>query len=112
MNGDRIRQAREILGLTQSELAQRAGIAQSAIAQIEAGIYRPSDSAVQSIAMQTGFDVSFLKQEKAPAEFPIGTILYRTQAKVNAKDKAKAHRVAQLMFEMVLMMRAKLKDIP
>jgi Zn-dependent peptidase ImmA (M78 family)/transcriptional regulator with XRE-family HTH domain len=112
MNGERIRQAREILGLTQTELSLRAGIAQSAIAQIEAGIYVPSDAAVQAIAMQTGFDVAFLKQAKPPAEFPIGSILYRTQAKVNPKDKARAHRIAQFMFDMVLTMRTKLKDIP
>jgi Zn-dependent peptidase ImmA (M78 family)/transcriptional regulator with XRE-family HTH domain len=112
MIGERIRQAREILGLTQVELAQGAGIAQSAIAQIEAGVYVPSDSALQAIAIQTGFDLAFLKQEKPPADFPVGSILYRTQAKVNAKDKARSHRIAQFMFEMVLVMRTKLKDIP
>ena len=112
MNGEQIRQARELLGFTQTELAQRAGMRQSAIAQIEAGIYRPSDGAAEAIAIQTGFDLSFFRQETPPADFPIGTILYRTQARVSARDKAMAHRMAQLMFDLVLMMRTKLKPIP
>ena len=112
MFGDRIRQARELSALTQAELAANSGIAQSAITQIESDVYVPSDSVLQAIALQTGFDIGFLKQDKPPAEFPIGTFLYRTQAKVKPKEKARAHRMAQLMFEIVLAMRAQLKDIP
>ncbi len=112
MHGERIRQARELAALTQIDLARRSGIAQSAIAQIEAGVYVPSDSVLEALALQTGFDVGFLKQGKPPAEFPIGSCLYRAQAKVASKDKARAHRIAQLMFEVVLAMRHKLRDVP
>ena len=112
MHGERIRQARELSALTQLELARRSGVAQSAIAQIEAGVYVPSDSVLQAIALQTGFDIGFLRQEKPPAEFPIGSCLYRAQAKVSPKDKARAHRIAQLIFEVVLAMRSKLRDVP
>ncbi len=112
MHGERIRQARELAALTQTDLARRSGVAQSAIAQIESGVYVPSDSVLQAIALQTGFDIGFLKQTKPPAEFPIGSCLYRAQAKVTPKDKARAHRIAQLMFEVVLAMRSKLKDVP
>jgi Zn-dependent peptidase ImmA (M78 family)/transcriptional regulator with XRE-family HTH domain len=112
MHGERIRQARELAALTQSDLAHRSGVAQSAIAQIEAGVYVPSEPVLEAIALQTGFDVGFLKQEKPPAEFPIGSCLYRAQAKVGPKDKAKAHRIAQLIFEVVLAMRQKLRDVP
>lgn len=112
MFGDRIRQARELAFLTQSELAHKCNIAQSAIAQIESGVYVPSDSVLHSIAYHTGFGVDFLKQGKPPAEFPIGSFLYRAQAKVKSKEKARAHRLAQLMFEIALAMRSKLKEIP
>jgi len=112
MHGDRIRQARELSALTQVELENRSGIKQPAIAQIEAGVYVPSDSVLEAIALRTGFDIGFLKQEKPPAEFPIGSFLYRTQARVTAKEKAQAHRTAQLMFEIALVMRARLQDIP
>jgi transcriptional regulator with XRE-family HTH domain len=75
--GERIRQARELAALTQTELAERSGISQSAIAQIESNVYVPSDSVLQAIALLTGFDIGFLKQDKPPAEFPIGSLLYR-----------------------------------
>jgi Zn-dependent peptidase ImmA (M78 family)/transcriptional regulator with XRE-family HTH domain len=112
VHGDRIRQARELSALTQTELAQRSGVRQSAIAQIEAGVYVPSDTVLEAIALRTGFDIGFLKQDQPPAEFPIGSVLYRAQAKVSTKERAQAHRMAQLMFEIDLLMRSKLRDIP
>ncbi len=39
---DDVRRIREIVGLTQIELAEKAGISQSTIAKIEAGSYMPS----------------------------------------------------------------------
>ena len=112
MKGERIRQARELCGLTQSELADRAGVAQSAIAQIESDVYDPSDAALHAIAISTGFDVSFLRLEEPPPNFPFASTLYRSLLKVSSKEKARAHRVAQLMFELALKLRKRLKDIP
>jgi Zn-dependent peptidase ImmA (M78 family)/DNA-binding XRE family transcriptional regulator len=112
MNGDRIRQARELAAFTQTELAARIDVPQAALAQIEAGVYSPSDSTVRAIAMQTGFDVSFLRNAESPLEFPIGSILYRAQARVSAKDKTRAHRFAQLMFELTALFRSRLRVIP
>jgi transcriptional regulator with XRE-family HTH domain len=112
MNGERLRQARELCGLTQVELSERAGIAQSAIAQIESGQYAPSDSVAQALALHVGFDLPFLYREDAPADFPIGSILYRARTKVTPKDKSKAHRMAQLSFEIALGLMSKLRPIP
>jgi len=110
MKGERIRQAREISGLTQTKLAELIGITQAALAQIEAGAYTPSNDTVTQIALQTGFDASFLSKEEPPVEFP--SVLYRAQAKVSPKDKARAHRLAQLFFEIVLQLKRRLKEIP
>lgn len=112
MNPDRIRQARELAGLKQADLAKRIGIAQSAIAQIESGQFTPSVSIQQAIALHTGFDLSFLRRPDPPAEFPVGSILYRSKAKVAASDKARAHRFAQLLFEFVCLLKTKLRPIP
>ena len=112
MHGERIRQARELSALTQIELSRRSGVTQSAIAQIEANVYVPSDPVLEAIALQTGFDIGFLKQDRPPAEFPIGSFLYRSQAKVSTREKAQAHRTAQLMFEIAVLMRSQLKEIP
>jgi Zn-dependent peptidase ImmA (M78 family)/DNA-binding XRE family transcriptional regulator len=111
MNGDRLRQARELCDLTQAELAERAEIAQSAITQIESGQYAPSDAVARSIALHVGFDLSFLNREDGPADFPIGSILYRSKAKVIPKDKSRAHRTAQLLFEITLGLMSKLRPI-
>src|SRR5580700_8907765 len=112
MHGERIKQARELSALTQVELAYRSGVPQSAVAQIESNTYVPSDSVLQAIALQTGFDIGFLKQERPPAEFPIGSCLYRARAKVPPKEKARAQRIAQLLFELASTMRTKLREIP
>lgn len=109
---ERIRQARDLCGLTQVELAEKINIAQSAIAQIEAGLYAPSDNVLDAIATETGFDLTFLRQEEAPANFPASSLLYRSQSRVTARQKAMAHRMAQLMFEFALRMREQLRDIP
>lgn len=41
INGDRIKQAREIRGWTQKQLAERIGIKQTTISQIESGVLQP-----------------------------------------------------------------------
>jgi transcriptional regulator with XRE-family HTH domain len=49
--------AREQAGLTQGELARRAGTSQSAIARLERGQVSPSLATVQRLANAAGFDV-------------------------------------------------------
>jgi transcriptional regulator with XRE-family HTH domain len=62
INGERIKQARELRGLTQKELARRVNITQSIIAQIENGIRPPSENILECIILTTGFPLSFFKQ--------------------------------------------------
>ena len=112
MNGERLRQARELSGLTQQDLASLAEVAQSAIAQIEAGYFLPSPKLAQSLSLHTGFDLSFLQKPELPAEFPVGTLLYRSKVKVSSKDKAKAHRLAQLVFEITTTLASRFRPIP
>ncbi len=47
-----------------------------------------------------------------PVEFPEGTLLYRSKAKVSPRDKTKARRLAQLLFEMVGTLRGRFRPIP
>lgn len=112
MNGERLRQARELSGLTQQELADRTELAQSAIAQMEAGLFRPSEAAAKLLSVHTGFDLIFLNNPEPPREFPVGSLLYRGKAKVSPRDKAKAHRLAQSVFEIVVSLKTKFRPIP
>src|SRR5438876_844308 len=103
MIGHRIRLAREVCGITQEELAEMIGTTQTGVASIEAGVYRPSAQYLETIARKTGFQVGFFDKGETP-EFPFGTLLYRAQASVKQSAKTKAHAVAQIAFELALMM--------
>lgn len=52
-----IREARRRAGLTQSELARRAGVPQSTVGRIEAGIRVPSTALVEQLVRAAGFEV-------------------------------------------------------
>ena len=112
MNGERLRQARELRGLTQQELADLAGVAQSAITQIEAGMFQPTDVVADLFSIHTGFDLKFLNDPNSPEEFPAGSLLYRGKAKVPPKDRARARRLAQLIFEIAISLKTRFRPIP
>jgi Zn-dependent peptidase ImmA (M78 family)/transcriptional regulator with XRE-family HTH domain len=103
INGDRVRQAREIRGLTQAELAERVGVSQPAIAQIERAIdqqlFEPSSEIMEAIALQTGFPLQFFRQESGP-ELPLGSLLYRTRTSLlSSQDKRRFNQLTRLVYE-------------
>lgn len=103
VNGDRVRQAREIRGLTQAELAERIGVTQPTIAQIErAGsqqLFEPSSEIMEAIALQTSFPLAFFRQESGP-ELPLGSLLYRTRSSLlTSQDKRRLHQLTRLIYE-------------
>ncbi len=59
--GQRIRAARDEVGLTQLQLAQRMDVSQPVIAALEAGRGNPTIGQLAAIAdaLQVGFDVEF-----------------------------------------------------
>ena len=59
--GDRIRQARELLGWTQDELARKIDVSQPVIAQLEAGLYSGHEL-TSAIAFKTGFPPAFFSR--------------------------------------------------
>jgi Zn-dependent peptidase ImmA (M78 family)/DNA-binding XRE family transcriptional regulator len=110
INGERVRQARELRGLTQVELARRVGVEQPTIARVEAGIQKPSDSLIQAISMQTGFPVAFFGQGTGP-EFPLGSLLFRAHASTTLREKTEAYRYAQVLFEISEALASKMKPM-
>lgn len=111
INGDRIKQARELCGLTQAELAERISINRGALTHYEAGRYEPPDGVLDAIVQVTGFPLVFFQQE-VTLEFPQGSLLFRARASVTSKDKLKAHRYGQTLYEMIDTMAKRFKDIP
>jgi transcriptional regulator with XRE-family HTH domain len=90
-SGRRIRQARELRRLTQTELARKIGVGQSAIAHVESGFQNPSRSLVTKIAMHTHFPVSFFATDPL-TEFPVQSLLFRAKASMTKRDAAEASR--------------------
>lgn len=96
--GERIRQARELCGLTQGELAKLVGVNQSAIAHIESGRNIPSQEILDSIAAQTEFLPSFFEKDSIQS-FPFGSLVFRSRASLSAREEAQAYQYAKTIFE-------------
>src|SRR5947209_4625722 len=111
MIGNRLRLMRDLLDITQAELAEMLETTQSAIASMESGIYKPSEQYLQKIARQTGFTVDFFNKGEMP-EFPFGSILYRAQATVKQTPKTRAHALAHVSFEFADTLANRLRKIP
>lgn len=111
INGERIRQAREYRGLTQVELAELIGLDQSAVAHLESGRFQVSRSALETIALRTGFPIAFFSQETAP-DFPLGTLQYRSHAALTRAEKRLSYRHAELGHEIAYWLLARMKPVP
>ena len=109
-SGDRIRQAREIRGIKQSELAVAAGVDQSYLSYLEAGLREPSEGTIERIALATKFPSSFFKRDMAP-EFPLGSLLFRRRESLVAMDRDRLRQVARLGYEIFEAMAGQFKSI-
>src|SRR5262249_41042074 len=108
LNGDRVRQARELSGLTQSQLAEALRTDQPAIARIESGFLQPDESRIVALANETGFPRSFFFQPDGPL-LPLGSLRYRAHASLLSKERTRAYRLAQLVFEIVARLLPRVK---
>jgi len=108
VNGERVRQARELRKLTQTELATRCLVEQAAIARIESGDLKPSDALVQAISEHMGFPVEFFHQPTGP-DFPLGSLLFRAHLSTTLRERAEAYRYAQITYEIADTLAARMK---
>ncbi len=65
-----LRTLRTAKGLSQQELAEKAGITQAAISRIEAGLHDPRYSTVVRLAAVLGVDPAQLAEDPADANWP------------------------------------------
>ncbi|MBV9707136.1 MAG: helix-turn-helix transcriptional regulator, partial [Chloroflexi bacterium] len=108
INGLRLKMVRELLGLTQSELALKLSVAQPTVAYIEGGYLQPSEELLSSICKCTGFPHSFFEQIEI-TQFPYGSLLYRSRTAIDASEKTRASRYGQFMFEVAEKLSEKLR---
>ena len=64
--GNAIAEARSKAGLTQAELAQRAGLEESVLSALEQGQYRPTSDELSRLAEAVGVDELDLLRRPAP----------------------------------------------
>jgi Zn-dependent peptidase ImmA (M78 family)/transcriptional regulator with XRE-family HTH domain len=112
ISGDRIRQAREIKGITQAELAKAAGVDQSHISLLERDAREPSQAVLEKISLSTGFPIAFFRREPGPG-FPLGSLLFRKRksAQVPQIELDQLRQVSRLMFEVWRAMSEEFKEI-
>lgn len=99
VSGDRIRQAREIAGLTQAELAERARVDQSTVARWERDLVEVSDEQLQRVALATSFPMAFFRRPSGP-EFPFGSLMNRARKSLHSDDRDRLRQVGRLTFEL------------
>lgn len=106
--GERIRLARELAALTQTELAREVGTTQPAISSLEKDLSQPSDEVIASIAVATHFPVAYF--ERFPSiEPPEGSLRFRARLSLTAKDRHQARRCGQTIHEHAALMRQALE---
>ncbi len=71
MIGEEVRRQREELGLTGAQLATRAGMAPSAVSQIETGKRTPSSTSVIKLAAALGVEVGELYPKDVSPRLPL-----------------------------------------
>lgn len=98
--GERVKQARELRGLTQVKLAEKISVHPSEIGQIETGRITPGNDVLQKIAFQVGFPLSFFEQP-ASIEFPFGSLLYRARAAITKKERCEVYQYSRIFYEVV-----------
>lgn len=111
VNGERVKQARELIGLTQSDLARKIGVTQPMVAHIEGGFKQPSEEVLYEIARVTGLPPAFFLKGAVP-DLPAGWVLYRARAGASRKKLQRTHRQAQVILELALELSKRVKTIP
>lgn len=105
LNPARLRQARELRGLTQTALAQQVGVHPSAIAQLETGRIQPSPPVLDALSRATGFPPAFFTRPSGPP-LPLGSLRFRARAAMTARQRRQAWGYAQILYELMASMAA------
>jgi transcriptional regulator with XRE-family HTH domain len=89
-----IREARRRAGLTQAELARRAGVPQSTIGRIESGARVPSTALAERLIRAAGFELRVGLGEPDPATDSLFERTLRRTPRARLADATRAARFA------------------
>jgi Zn-dependent peptidase ImmA (M78 family)/DNA-binding XRE family transcriptional regulator len=102
---DRLRQARELRGLTQTALARQVGVHPSAIAQLETGRMQPRPEVLEALSRATGCPPAFFARPNGPL-LPLGSLRFRARAALTARQRRQACWYAQTLYELMATLAA------
>jgi len=91
--GERLRTAREIFGVTQDELRNRAGLSQSLLSQVERGQKPASPELIKAVADGLGLPLTFF--DVVPDDVPLDSLRFRKQKTASAVTTRRAQALFQ-----------------
>ncbi len=95
--GSRLREAREVLNLTQSEVATALELSRTSVLSIEAGNRKVSGLELRRFARLYRRSVGWLLGEDEASDDVIDSALYRAAADLTENDKQQVLRFAQFL---------------
>jgi transcriptional regulator with XRE-family HTH domain len=96
--GDRLREAREYLGLTQDDVAKKLGIPRSAISNVEAGTRKVEAMEFAQLARLYQRDLSWFTGGRPAKKVPqVVAHVARTAEALSTKDRAELARFADFL---------------
>ncbi len=111
VNGERVRQARELRGLTQTGLADILGVDQTMVAHIERGRKQPSVELLEHLSSELQLPEDFFRQPNPP-EFPKGSLLFRSKSGIGKRMVAQAHAYSSMAFEFAFRLSRQASLVP
>jgi Zn-dependent peptidase ImmA (M78 family)/transcriptional regulator with XRE-family HTH domain len=87
---DRLRIAREAVGLLKRELAERVGVTAGAISQYEGGKVRPSPGTLVQIAQHLGYPVEFFVSDRPVEEAEAAGGFFRKLSRAPSRQRRQA----------------------
>lgn len=97
--GERIRSVRQLMGISQGELAYAANVSQPLISQIENGLREASPEVVKSVAEATATPLRFF--EVSPPDVPLGSLRFRKLSSVRQGDTKRVKALFDEAFRVV-----------
>ncbi|MDI1464302.1 XRE family transcriptional regulator [Catellatospora sp. KI3] len=99
MAGERIKSLRQLLGISQDELADAAGVSQALISHIEQGVRDASEDLIVAVASATATPRKFF--EVTPVDIPLGSLRFRKNATASRRDTKRVKALFDEAFRLV-----------
>ncbi len=107
--GARVREARDLRGLTQMQLAERIGADPSWVAKVEADqIAEPRQEWVDGVAEVLGLPIEYF-EDPDEIDFPIGSLLFRARSDMSKREEAQVRAWGSLLYRRVARLSQRLR---